>query len=264
MDSAFNPEYEDYKVDLAVFHGPLDLLLHLIKKEEVDIYDIPIAKITKQYLTYIDMMTNLSLEIAGEFVLMAATLIRIKTRLLLPRDPSDPEEADPREELIMALMEYRKYREASEVLRDKALLEEQTCVPPNPVGQIQGRIDFEPATGLYDLLAAFQDVLKTKPKVTVHNVENEEIAIEDRIRAVMSYLEGRDFATFEELFADVPVKIAAVVTFIALLELARAHRIAIHQTQPFSRMRVYRGEMFDAPRLEVDLVDVTAMGKKVE
>ena len=107
----------DYRVELEVFSGPLDLLLYLIKKEEVDIYNIPIARITSQYLRYIEMMHGLNLEIAGEFVLMAATLIRLKARLLLPRDESDSEEIDPREELILALVEYKKFKEAGEILR---------------------------------------------------------------------------------------------------------------------------------------------------
>ena len=129
----------DYQVDLAVFHGPLDLLLYLIKKEEVDIYDIPIAKITRKYLKYVEMMTSLDLEIAGDFILMAATLIRIKTRLLLPRDTENEDEHDPREELIMALIEYKKYKEAGEILKDKALLEEQNFVPTSPITKKIGR-----------------------------------------------------------------------------------------------------------------------------
>ncbi len=264
MESANNPTNGDYTVDLAVFHGPLDLLLYLIRKEEVDIYDIPIAKITSQYLRYIEMMSNLSLEVAGEFVLMAATLIRIKTRLLLPRNLDDPDEADPREELIMALIEYKKYREASEILRDRALYEERNYIPPNPVGKIGGKVEFEPATQLFDLLTAFRDVLSNRREETVHEVVNEEVSIEDRIGFVMTHLEEKEFATFEDLFADMPAKVVAVVTFIALLELARARRIAIHQSQPFSEVRVYRGDMFGAPRQEVDLIDVTAIKKEVD
>ncbi len=107
MSMTTEASHQDYRVDLPVFNGPLDLLLYLIKKEEVDIYEIPLARITSQYLKYIDLMQVLNLDVAGEFVLMAATLIRAKARLLLPRDESDPEEIDPREELIMALVEYR-------------------------------------------------------------------------------------------------------------------------------------------------------------
>ncbi len=255
---------DDYRVDLAVFQGPLDLLLYLIKKEEVDIYDIPIAKITKQYLKYIEMMTDLNLEIAGEFILMAATLIRIKTRLLLPRNEEDPDEADPREELIMALIEYKKYKEAGEVLREKALLEQQKYVPENTVSRIEGRIDWEPATTLFDLLTAFKEVISARREETVHEVGAEETHIEDRIAHVVQILRAKEFATFRELFEDTPRKIVAIVTFIAILELVRAQRIAVFQARPFSELRVYRGEMFHASKQDVDLIDVTSFKSGME
>ncbi len=249
----------DYQVDLAVFHGPLDLLLYLIKKEEVDIYDIPIAKITKQYLKYVEMMSSLNLEIAGDFILMAATLIRIKTRLLLPRDPQSEEEHDPREELIMALVEYKKYKEAGEILKDKALYEEQNYVPLTPVTKIDGKVELQQVTTLFDLVSAFKEVMTAKPDETFHAVENEEISIEERIIYVMTALKAKEFATFQELFTDIPKKIAAVVTFIALLELTRSKRIAIFQSAPFSELRVYRGEQYDAENLDIDLIDLTAI-----
>ena len=252
-------QQEDYRVDLAVFQGPLDLLLYLIKKEEVDIYDIPLARITRQYLKYIEMMTNLNLEIAGEFILMAATLIRIKTRLLLPRDEENPEETDPREELIMALLEYKKYKEAGEILRDRALIEETKYVPSHPVEKIEGRVDLEPVTTLYDLLTAFRDIIKTKKEETFHEVNAEEVRIEDRIKHVMLFLQTAEFATFRELFSDIPTKVVAVVTFIALLELVRSHRIAIYQSNPFAELRVYRGEAYSVDSHEIDLVDITAI-----
>ncbi len=252
---------ENYRVDLAVFQGPLDLLLYLIKKEEVDIYDIPIAKITRQYLQYIDLMTNLSLEIVGEFILMAATLIRIKTRLLLPRDEENPEEADPREELILALIEYKKYKEAGEILKEKAIEEEQKYVPYSPVEKIEGRVDLEPVTTLYDLVSAFKDVLSKKSEESYHEVDVDDISIEDRIEFVLRYLREKEFATFKDLFADTPRKIVAVITFIALLELSRSRRIAIYQSLPFSELRVYRGDMFSSSKQDIDLIDVTSINK---
>ncbi len=255
----------DYQVDLAVFHGPLDLLLYLIKKEEVDIYDIPIAKITRQYLKYVEMMTSLDLEIAGDFILMAATLIRIKTRLLLPRDTENEDEHDPREELIMALIEYKKYKEAGEILKDNALLEEQNYVPTSPITKIDGKVELQQVTTLFDLVGAFKEVMTAKKEETYHDVENEEISIEERIAYVLTALKVKKFATFQELFTDVPKKIVAVVTFIALLELTRSKRIAIFQSVPFSELRVYRGEQYDAGNLDIDLIDVTAIKEtKVE
>ncbi len=265
LDKYFETNNGDYQVDLAVFHGPLDLLLYLIKKEEVDIYDIPIAKITKQYLKYVDMMTNLDLEIAGEFILMAATLIRIKTRLLLSRDTESEDEHDPREELIMALIEYKKYKEAGDILKDKALFEEQKYVPTSPVTKIDGKVELQQVTTLFDLVGAFKEVMTAKKEETFHDVENEEISIEERIMYVMTALKVKEFATFQELFKDMPKKIVAVVTFIALLELTRSKRIAIFQSVPFSELRVYRGEQYDADNLDIDIIDVTAIKEtKVE
>jgi segregation and condensation protein A len=244
----------DYRVDLAVFQGPLDLLLYLIRKEEVDIYDIPIARITKQYLKYIELMQVLNLEIAGEFILMAATLIRIKTRMLLPRDESDDEDVDPREELVLALIEYKKYREAGEMLRERALLEQRRFIPPSPLEEVPSRVDLSPATTLYDLMMAFRDVLAQKRDEAIHEVHVEEVSIEDRIQYVIGYLKERDVVSFTELFADVPRKIVAIVTFVALLELVRAHRVSVRQSTPFAELRVYRGERYDAPPSSIDLV----------
>jgi segregation and condensation protein A len=254
----------DYRVDLAVFQGPLDLLLYLIKKEEVDIYDIPIARITRQYLKYIDIMTVLDLEVAGEFILMAATLIRIKTRLLLPRDEEDSEEPDPREELIMALIEYRKYREAGEIFRERVLAEERKYVPLNPVEKIKGRLDLEPVTKLYDLLIAFRDVLSGGQVESVHEISSREVTIEDRIRYILLSLADSEAVTFRDLFADAPNKIVAVVTFIAVLELARTRRIAVCQSVPFSEVRVYRGEAFRDEVQNIDITNVTAVREQVE
>lgn len=256
MEELLNSHSDNYRVNLEVFSGPLDLLLYLIKKEEVDINDIPIARITKQYLKYIELMSVLNLEVAGEFILMAATLIRIKARLLLPRDEEDPEENDPREELILALVEYKKYKEAGEILREKAVMEERYYVPEAPVKEIEGRVDFEPATSLFDLLTAFQEVMKQKRPEVVHEVNVEEIAIEDRIAMIMGKLRAEEFASFAELFADVPRKIVAIVTFIAILELTRSRRIRVQQVTPFSELRVYRGERFEEPTEAIDLVDM--------
>jgi len=239
-DTAVDKNSEDYRVHLEVFSGPLDLLLYLIKTEEVDIYDIPIARITRQYLRYIDMMKTLDLEVAGEFILMAATLIRIKTRLLLPQDESDPEEQDPREELIMALVEYKKYKEAGEILRDRALQEEQITIPPSPVEKIEGRVELTPMTSLYDLMVAFREVMSQKRAEVVHEVVREEVSIEERMEVILDLLREKESATFVELFADTPRRMVAIVTFIAVLELTRSLRLRIYQAVPFSEVRVYR------------------------
>lgn len=255
MNSPFATATEDYRVDLPVFNGPLDLLLYLIKKEEVDIYDIPIARITQQYLKYIELMKELNLEVAGEFVVMAATLIHIKVRLLLPHDKDSVEEDDPREELIMALIEYKKYREASEILREKAIMEERYYVPALPVGRPDVKVDLSPGTTLFDLITAFKEVLENRLDETFHQVDTFEVSIEDRISHVMRLLRERESLTFRELFADIPRRIVAVVTFIAVLELTRTRRITIDQVEPFRELRIYRGDQFDAPQREIDIVD---------
>ncbi len=254
-ESIVDAQTDCYRVDLECFNGPLDLLLYLIKQEEVDIWEIPIARITRQYLKYIEMMKTLDLEVAGEFILMAATLIRIKTRLLLPQDDTESDEPDPREELIMALVEYKKYKEAGEILRQRSKLEEQFYVPPSPVQKIDGKIDFEPATSLYDLVVAFKQVISTKHPEIIHEVNPEEVAIEDRMLVVLNFMKEHDWATFTELFADVPRKMVAIVTFIALLELTRSRRVRLHQAVPFSEMRISRGDQADAPHREIDLVE---------
>jgi segregation and condensation protein A len=235
------PGTRDYRVNLEIFSGPLDLLLHLIKVEEVDIYDIPIARITAQYLKYVEMMKNLDLEVAGEFILMAATLIRIKTRLLLPHDNEDSDEPDPREELIMALVEYKKYKEAGEILRDRMLVEERHYVPPPPIDRIEEKVDLTPMTSLYDLVVAFKDVLANQRAETVHEVGSRRVTIEDRMKVVLELLKTSEYTTFPQLWADRPEKLVAVVTFIALLELARLRRIRLYQALPYSEVRVYRG-----------------------
>lgn len=264
MESTTENQSQDYRVDLTVFSGPMDLLLYLIRKEEVDIYDIPIARITQQYLTYLNLMRTLDLEVAGEFILMAATLIRIKAKLLLPRDESEPDEEDPREELILALIEYKKFKEAGDILRDRALIEEQNFIPSPLSGNAKTRIDLSPATTLFDLLTAFKDVMATRHEEPVHQVVPEETTIEERIEAVLLALHTKEWATFTELFDSLQKRMCAVVTFIAILELARTRRITIMQSQPFAELRIYRGEFYNLPLASADLVENLMVLEKAE
>ena len=252
-DTLVEQQNGNYKVKLEAFSGPLDLLLHLIKIEEVDIYQIPLAKITNQYLRYVELIQHLDLEVAGEFILMAATLIRIKTRLLLPRDESDPDEPDPREELIMALVEYKKYKEAGEILRERAYLEEQVFVPPAPVDKIEGRVDLTPVTSLYDLIVAFRDIMTRRRDEITHQVNPTGVTIDERMEIIVAAVLNKEFATFSELFSDLPTRLVAVVTFVALLELSRARRIRLHQAKPYSEIRVYPGPYIDRPLSEIRL-----------
>jgi segregation and condensation protein A len=232
-----------YSVKLDVFEGPLDLLLFLIKRDEINIYDIPIAHITKQYLEYIELMKVLNLEVAGEFIVMAATLIRIKVKMLLPRTADEEEEEDPREELVQALLEYRKYKEAAQILKSKE--EEQSHWFPRTDFAFLGKLPEEEIlveANLYDLMLAFRKILDSSPKETFHTVNYPRITIEERIEYVLNYLTQKDGVIFTELFSDTPIKLVMVVTFMAILELIRLQKIYIRQNRHFSEIWVFRNE----------------------
>jgi len=236
-------ESSAYSVKLDVFEGPLDLLLFLIKRDEIDIYDIPVAHITKQYLEYIELMKVLNLEVAGEFIVMAATLIRIKARMLLPKTVDEEEEEDPREELVQALLEYRKYKEASFVLKERE--EEQSHWFPRTDFSFLEKLPKEEIlveASLYDLMSAFKKILDSHPKETFHTINYPKVAIEERIEYVLNCVAQKDGVIFTELFSDSPVKLVMVVTFMAILELIRLERIYIRQTKHFSEIWVFRNE----------------------
>ncbi len=252
-----NKPKENYSVNLEVFHGPLDLLLYLIKKDEVDIYDIPIANITGQYMKYIDLIQTLNLELAGDYILMAATLIRIKARLLLPRGDEDGEEMDPREELVAALLEYKKFKEAGEILREKRILEERVFVPPSisPKNGKKAKIVLSNTTTLYDMLTALKAVLERSKQENLYEIDLEESTIEDRVVRIMALLSEKDSISFMELLEDAPRKIIAILSFMAILELAKLRRIKIRQSMPFAEVRVYRGEHFAAHESVIEFVN---------
>lgn len=230
-------------VKLDVFEGPLDLLLFLIKRDEIDIKDIPIARITSEYLSLLKVMEFCDLEIAGEYILMAATLIRIKSAMLLPRDPEAEEEEDPREELVLALMEYRKYKEAASRLKDREEHERE----------IYARMDFSgdgpPAVRrfimdrtLFDLLSAMRDVIARVEPETFHRVEVEEFTVEDRIAQVDEMLRAEERIEFARLFLDLPSRWLIILTFLALLEMARLRRVHLLQERPFAPLVILRAE----------------------
>jgi len=239
------PTTGDYAVDLDVFQGPMDLLLYLIQKDEIDIYDIPIARITEQYLRYVEMLKLLNLENAGEYILMAATLIRIKAQMLLPRDTREDDELDPREELTRALLEYRKFKEVGEILGEKRELESRLAPVPgfgNGYGGTQAVL--AQTTTLFDLLTAFHDVMADFKEDSDYIVNHEDLTVEDRIGVIETLLKDREFATFPELFADIRAKLVAILTFLAILEMARLHRITVRQAMVFSEIRIYRTDLF--------------------
>lgn len=242
----------DYPVHLEHFEGPLDLLLHLIKKHEVDIYDIPIALVTKQYLVYLDLMQELNLDIAGDFLVMAATLIHIKSRMLLPRpDPAqeDPLE-DPREALVRRLIEHQRFKAAAELLHEKEIQRSAQWVRPDGrLSDVVGDLpEPEVEVDLFSLVTAFQQVLdraKQRPRVML---PPEQIPIETRIEQLLVRLSTTDACGFEDLFADVQTRAGMVVTFLALLEMIRLKLVRVFQVGSFGPIRIYkRARPADAP-----------------
>ena len=251
--AAFESVLGEYPVRLGNFEGPLDLLLHLIKRQEIDVYDIPISLVTRQYLEYLDLMRDLDLEVAGEFLVMAATLIHIKSRMLLPRpapEQEDPQE-DPREALVQRLIEHQRYKAAAELLHERETVRSaQWHRPDGRVAEIAGE-QYEPEleVDLFSLLTAFRAVLeraKQRPRVVV---PAEQLSIEVRIEQLLARLSETEACGFEELFADTASRADLIVTFLALLEMIRLKLVRVFQTGAFGAIRVYkRARPADAPR----------------
>jgi segregation and condensation protein A len=251
----FESLLEDYPVHLQNFEGPLDLLLHLIRKHELSIYDIPIALITQQYLDYLGLMQELDLDVVGEFLVMAATLIHIKSKMLLPRpDPTqnDPEE-DPREALVRRLLEHQRFKAAAELLHEKEIQRSAQWLRPDlRVADVVGEApEPEIEVDLFSLMAAFRQVLeraKQRPKVLL---PPEQMPIETRIEQLLSRLSTTDACGFDELFADVQTRSGMVVTFLALLEMIRLKLVRVFQPANFGPIRVYkRDKPVDAPTFD--------------
>ena len=240
----FESILEAYPVRLQNFEGPLDLLLHLIKKNEVSIYDIPIALITEQYLEYLAVMRELDLDLASEFLVMAATLIHIKSRMLLPRpDPTqeDPEE-DPREALVRRLLEHQRFKAAAELLHEKEI--ERSAQWGRPDGRVADLVGDAPEpeieVDLFSLMAAFRQVMDRARQRPVVPLPSEQISLETRIDQLLARLSETEACGFEELFADVQTRAGMIVTFLALLEMIRLKLVRVFQQGNFGPIRVYR------------------------
>jgi len=253
--SDFESSPDAYGVKIAQFEGPLDLLIHLIKKNEVNIYDIPIAIITRQYLDYVVMMQELDLDIVGEFLVMAATLIHIKSKMLLPRqDPDQPEvEEDPRDALVRRLLEHQKFKAAAELLHERAVLRGAQWIRPDAsIAQIAGdEYAYEPEieVDLFSLLAAFRGVLERAKQRPPILLPPEQQSVESRIEELLNMLSETEACGFEDLFANNDTRPGMIVTFLALLEMIRLKLIRVFQTAPFGPIRVYkRARPEDAPK----------------
>ena len=250
----FESSPDAYNVKLETFEGPLDLLIHLIRKNEVNIYDIPISLITEQYLSYLELMQELNLDVAGEFLVMASTLIHIKSRTLLPRpDPSQDDEAeeDPREALVRRLLEHQKYKAAAELLHDRETLRgAQFMRPDASVAEAAGD-EYEPEleVDLFSLLTAFRGVLERANRRPPMVIPPEQISIEDRMQQLLARLSETEACGFEDLFDDGDgSRPFMIVTFLALLEMIRLKLIRVFQSGGFGPIRVYkRARPADAP-----------------
>jgi segregation and condensation protein A len=219
------------RVQLEIFEGPLDLLLHLIKKSEVSITDIPIAAITEQYLATLELMQNLNLDVAGEFLVMAATLIHIKSRMLLPpSDDIDDEEegADPREELVRRLIEYQRFKDAATRLEQREVLTRDVFVRSAAPAEEAPFPGFREVS-VFELLTALRRVLDRLPKDNVHEVTLDKITVREKMTLLLDTLRAQGQVLFEALFSDAQSRMDVVVTFLAMLELVKVRAIRIFQ-----------------------------------
>jgi segregation and condensation protein A len=232
-----------YKVKLEVFEGPLDLLLYLIKKNEVDIYDIPITSVTEQYLEYLELMRMLDLNIAGEFLVMAATLIHIKSKMLLPPEEKEilpEEEEDPREELVRRLLEYKRFKEAAGVLQDLEGQRRQMFTRAATIELESGEKFFE--ASLFDLITALTKVLKDVPKDVFQEIVKDEFTVEQKVHDLLHILVEKSVILISELFRNAKNKLEIISTFLAVLELIRLKEILVVQKEKFGEIEVIRNE----------------------
>jgi segregation and condensation protein A len=234
-----------YTIKLNDFEGPLDLLLFFIKRDELDIYDIPIASITKEFLDYMHFLQQFDLEIAGEFLVMAAELMQIKVKMLLPPEQGEEEELDPRANLVQRLVEYKRFKEMSLQMKNRE--EEQMKVNYRGYHSADEHV-VEEETGedmirdvtFFDLIASFKFAIDRMPKKFVHEIEKINVTIDEQIAYIEEYFSRRSEATFYDLVKDFTERIRIVVTFLALLEVIRAKKIIIRQLQPFGDLSIMR------------------------
>ena len=221
------------RVQLDIFEGPLDLLLHLIKKNEVSITDIPIASITEEYLATMELMESLSLDVAGEFLVMAATLIHIKSRMLLPAgvdEGDDDEGTDPRGELVRRLLEYQRFKDAADQLEQREILTRDVFVRSATPAEEAASPGFREVS-VFELLNALRRVMDRLPKDVFHQVILDKITVREKMTLLLDNLRAHGKVLFESLFSDVKTRMDVVVTFLAMLELVKVRAIRISQEE---------------------------------
>jgi segregation and condensation protein A len=234
-----------YTIKLHEFEGPLDLLLFFIKRDELDIYNIPISRITKEFLDYVHYMEILDLEIAGEFLVMAAELMQIKVRMLLPPEPGEEEEQDPRANLIKRLVEYKRFKEVAVGMSVQE--DAQRKVHYRGYYEADPRVTTEEEedqslrdVSLFDLISSFKFAIERMPKKFVHEIVRLNVTLEEQIDYILDFFSRRSEATFYELVKDMVEKIRVVVTFIALLEMIRSKQIVVRQAEAFGDVSIMR------------------------
>lgn len=253
-----------YQVRIENFEGPLDLLLHLIKKNEINIYDIPVAMIAQQYLEYLEAMEELNLNVAGDFLVMAATLLQIKSKMLLPVDETaddDEEGPDPREELVRRLLEYKAFKEAARQLDDQEKMwreifwREQAPL----VEEVEEELPLENVS-LFDLVDALKEVLERNPSSRLIEIVPDNLTVRERMNLILETLEGKDTVSFATLFGGSSHRMVVVVTFLALLELMRLRIARVFQAETFGPILVSRMFSLVPDPAELDDVDVEWRG----
>lgn len=238
-----------YKIRLDIFEGPLDLLLYLVKKDHLNIYDIPIAEVTEQYMQYLNLMQLLDLNIAGEFLVMAATLMEIKSRMLLPPDETQAllqSEEDPRAELVKRLLEYEKFKEIANNLRERETEQQKvfkrsaSLVDKEGLSKDNEEVYFE--ASIFDLIDAFSKALKEVPKELFYEVVKDEFTIEEKIHQILHLLLVRSSISISELFNRAKDKMEIIVIFLAILELIRLKEIVAYQKGLFQEILISRNK----------------------
>ena len=233
----------DYEIKLDQFQGPLDLLLFLIRKNKIDIYDIPIALITEQYLKYLEIIRSLNLDEAGEYLVLAATLLHIKSRMLLPVPEVETEEGedDPRQELVKQLLEYQVFKDAASALETRPVLERDVFKRGSHEGDVEVNPDEETLieVGIFDLVEAFQKVIAISGKSELMEIDLEKISLADRINEIMDTLTQNRSLTFTELLGESSNKRQIIYTFLAILELIKLRMIKAFQNESSGVIRIF-------------------------
>jgi segregation and condensation protein A len=241
---------QQYGVHLDTFEGPLDLLLHLIKKSDLDIKDIAIAAITQEYLEYIGLMKEMNLDVAGEFLVMASTLMQIKAKMLLPAGGEDENEGpDPLEDLKAKLLEYQRFKEVGTALSAKEMANADLYYRDNP---IVTKEDYVLEASLFDLIERFRKVLVELPG-DIKEIVYKEIPIEERIRDILDMLEDKDFLVFDDVLSNETTRRGLIISFLAILELIRLRQIIARQCGQFGEVRIYRVREGDG--MQIPLID---------